>query len=119
MLPIHSAINRAYCLVVMLHLSWRPGKRKSPSFFWRSSQIIIDSLPCGFSELEPHRSPRLPLSYGCSIDRVPARRDVLELQSHNVATAQLTVDGQVEHRQVTQPAIDLKLGPDGRYMLWS
>ena len=62
-----------------------PCEEEIAGFLWRGSQIIIDSLPCGFCELEPHRSARLPLSYSCSIDRIPAGRNVLELQRDNVA----------------------------------
>jgi hypothetical protein len=62
-----------------------PCEGEIAGFLWCGSQIIIDSLPCGFCELEPHRSARLPLSYSCSIDRIPAGRNVLELQRDNVA----------------------------------
>jgi hypothetical protein len=48
-----------------------------------------------------------------------ARGDVIDPQSDNVAPTQLAIDGQVEHRQVTNPTVDLELGPDGPNMLQS
>jgi hypothetical protein len=43
MLPIHSAINRAYCLVVMLHPCWR----KSPGFFGAALKYSLAACRVG------------------------------------------------------------------------
>jgi len=45
------------------------------------------------------------------------RRDIFDPEAHDVATTQLAVDSQVEHREVARPALDLELGPDRPHVL--
>jgi hypothetical protein len=43
---------------------------------------------------------------------IAIRSNILDLKSDNIAASQLAVDGQIEHRQIADPLLDLELGPD-------
>jgi hypothetical protein len=59
-----------------------------------------------------NRAPGLPLDNRGSISDVACDADILDPQAHEVAPAQLAVDGQVEHREVTSAVFDFKPGAD-------
>jgi hypothetical protein len=63
--------------------------------------------PC-FRQFEPDRPPGLFLAYGRSIAGITIRRNVLDLESDDIAASQLAVDGQIEHRQITRSLLDLE-----------
>src|SRR5262249_13117746 len=50
-----------------------------------STDVLIDRLPRLFSDLEPNRVSSLPLANGRPIDGVTMRRDVLNLESDDIA----------------------------------
>jgi hypothetical protein len=52
-----------------------------------------------FGHLEPHRHAGLFLAHRCALDGVAVRRNILHLESDNIATAQLAVDRKIEHRR--------------------
>ena len=57
------------------------------------SQVVLDYLPCVFGQLELDRPPSLPLPNRRAFDRVAVGCDVLDLESHHVAAAQLAQVG--------------------------
>jgi len=68
--------------------------------------------------LEPNRLPRLLLADRGLINGISVRGNVFDLESDDIATAQLTVDGQIEHRQVARSPPNLELGADRPNVLW-
>jgi hypothetical protein len=54
----------------------------------------------------------MPVFHGGAIDGISMGGDVVDLESHDIATAQLAVDGEIEHRQVSGSPLDLKFGSD-------
>jgi len=111
MLAIHSETSRAYCLVVML-LPEPAGEHKFTGLFGGRSHVIVHSLAGLFRQLEPYGLPRLSLSNRGAIDCISTRSDILNLEGDDIATAQLTIDSQIEHCQITHPVLYLQLGPD-------
>ena len=77
-----------------------------------SPQVVVDGLPRVLGQLELHGVAGLLLSNGCPIDGIASRGDVLDLDAHHIAAAQLAVDGEVEERQVSLAPFDLKFGSD-------
>src|SRR5215510_3993020 len=63
-------------------------------------------------QLEPNRSPGLPLPNGCTIHRIATRRHVVDPNRDNVAATQLAVDRQIEQCEVAFTALHLQFGPD-------
>src|SRR3984893_2541584 len=88
-------------------------------FLAGGSQVVVNGLPGLLGDFEPDRNARLFLPDGGAIDGVSMGRDVVDLESHDIATAQLAVDGEIEHRQISGASLDLQLGPDRPNMLWS
>src|SRR5215472_16721344 len=78
----------------------------------RRSQVVLDRLPGLFGQLELDRPSRLPLPDGSAFDRVAGRRNALDLEGHHVATAQLAVDRQIEHGEVSGATLDHHSSPD-------
>jgi hypothetical protein len=81
-------------------------------FLIGGSDIIIDRLAGLLCHLEPDRLAGLPLAHGCPIDRMTMRSNVLDPQADNVASSELAIDGQIEHREVACAPSDLQLGTD-------
>src|SRR5262252_19471 len=81
-------------------------------------EIVVDGLPRLIRQLELDRSARLPLADRRAVDRVAVRRNVLDLDGDNVAAAQLAVDRQIEHGEVSGAALDHQSGPNGPDVLW-
>src|SRR5216684_4088243 len=80
----------------------------------RRSQVIFDRLPCLLGQLELDWPSGLSLPNRCSLNGVAVRRNVLDFEGHHIAAAELAVDGQIEHGEVTDPALDHQLGSDKR-----
>jgi hypothetical protein len=78
----------------------------------RGADVVIDRLPGVFGHLEPHRHAGLFLAHRCALDGVSVRRNVFHLEGDDIATAQLAVDCQIEHRQVALAVCDLELCAD-------
>jgi hypothetical protein len=47
------------------------------------------------------------------------RRNVLNLKRDDIATAQLAVDREIEHRQIARASLYLQLGSNCPNVLWS
>jgi hypothetical protein len=84
----------------------------------RRSQVIFDRLPCLLGQLELDCPSGLSLPNRCSLNCVAVRRNVLDFEGHHIAAAELAVDGQIEHGEVTDPALDHQLGSDRPNVLW-
>ena len=113
MLAIQSETRRAYCLVVRHRPGpRRPANRNSPGFLPADPYVVVDRLAGLLGQFEPDRLPGLLLPHRRPIDRIPVRCNVLDLERDDIAAAQLAVDGEIEHRQVAHPPVDLELGAD-------
>src|SRR5829696_4041341 len=51
--------------------------------------MVVDSLPCYLGQFEPNRATSLLLPHRVTFSRVPAGRNVIDLESDDVATTQL------------------------------
>jgi hypothetical protein len=69
-------------------------------------------------QLEPDGLTGLFLSDRGPINCVSTRRNILDFEGDDIAATQLAIDGQIEHRQVACPSLDLQLGPDRPYVFW-
>src|SRR5215471_9894977 len=74
------------------------AKQELGWFLIGGSEIIVDRLSRLFGHFEPYRLASLPLVHCCAIDRVTMRSNVLDPQAHDVASSELTIYSQVEHR---------------------
>jgi len=83
---------------------------RPPSF---QLEVVVNRLPGLFGDLEPDWAPGLPLSNSRPVEGVAIRRHVLYAYGDDVAAAQLTVDGEIEHCEVTCAPVELQFGPDG------
>jgi hypothetical protein len=63
--------------------------------------MVIDSLARHLSQFEFDRPSRLLLPDACTVGCIAARRDVVDLERHDVATPKFAVDGYVEQSQIT------------------
>ena len=95
-----------------------PTEQKFARFLAENPQVVVDGLPGLLGDFESDRNAGLSLPDGGAIDGVSIRRNVVDLESHDIAPAQLAVDGEIEYRQVTGASLDLQLGPDRPNMLW-
>ena len=119
MLAIHPATKRAYCRAVMPPPSTAAPEQEVARFSTGGTDVGVDRLPSVLGDLESNRQAGLLLADRCSVDRISMRRNVLDFERHNIATAQLAVDRQIEHRQIADASLDLELGSDGPDVLWS
>jgi hypothetical protein len=69
--------------------------------------MIVDRLAGLFSDFELDGPTGLPLADRCPVHGIPMRGDILNLQAHDVATAKLAVDREIEQSQVPSSAGDL------------
>jgi hypothetical protein len=74
--------------------------------------VVVNRLTGQLGQLEPNRSTGLLLPHSGSVGGVAVRSNVLDLDGHDIATAWLAVDGQVEHGEVARSPIDLQPRPD-------
>jgi hypothetical protein len=63
-------------------------------------QVLVYRLARLLGDLEPDRKTGLVLPNGRTIDSIAMWCDVLDLEAHQVAAAQLAIDRQIEERQV-------------------
>src|ERR1700692_171836 len=63
------------------------------------AKIFIDRLPGLFGDLEPHRPAGLLLADRRTFNRISVWGNVLDLERHDIAPAQLAIDGEIEKRQ--------------------
>src|SRR6516225_12354540 len=83
------------------------GKQKFLGLLAEDLHILINRLTCILGHFESNRLTCLLLANCCALDRVSVRCNVLYFQANNIAAAQLTVDGEVEHRKLATAAFDL------------
>src|SRR5271166_903570 len=88
------------------------GEQKFGGLPAGSSKVIIDCLPGLLRQFELDGLPGLLLSYRRSIDCVPVRCNVLDLEGNNIAATQFAVDRQIKHCQIAGPSLDLELCSD-------
>jgi hypothetical protein len=63
--------------------------------------------------------PRLLLPHRSAVHRITVWGNVLDLDSHHIATAKLAVDGQVKQGQVTYTALQQQASSDRPNVLWT
>jgi hypothetical protein len=73
-------------------------EQKFARFLARGFDVIVDRLPRLLRQLKPDGPTGLPLPHCGSIDRIPARCDVLHRSGDDIAAPQLAVDCQIKHR---------------------
>jgi hypothetical protein len=78
--------------------------------FARRPDVIIDSFAGLLTQFKPNGMSGFPLADGCSINSHVLWRDILDLEADDVAASELAVDREIEHRQVSYPALDLAFG---------
>jgi hypothetical protein len=66
-----------------------------------------DRLPRLFGDLELHRPLRLLLHDNCTASDATALDDIVNAKPHQIAPAQLTVDGEIEQRKFPGSMIQL------------
>src|ERR1700692_1922979 len=74
------------------------------------ADVVVDRLAGVFGDLESNRQAGLLLADRGSVDRISMRGNVLDLDRDDIATAQLAVDRQIEHRQIARVSLYLQLG---------
>src|SRR5262249_40670878 len=79
-------------------------------FLSRKPYVVIDRLAGLLRQFELDGLPGLLLAHGRPINCIPARCDVLDLERHDIAAAQLAVYCEVEHRQISRPPGYLEFG---------
>src|SRR6188472_3040803 len=67
-------------------------EQKSARLFTRRSQVAVDGLTGLLRQLEFYRPSRFPLPDRCTVDRVAVRGNVLHLEDHHIAAAQLAIN---------------------------
>ena len=83
------------------------GKQDLAGLSSGGSEIVIYSLPGLLGQFEPDRLSGLLLAHCRAINDIAARGNIFDLQSDDIAAAQLAVDGEIEHRQITHLASNL------------
>ncbi len=77
------------------------GEQEIAALLLYRFEIIIDGLSGLLGYLELNGSSRLPLSYRCAIIGTPVRGNIFDLEAYNIATTQLTIDGEIEEGEVS------------------
>jgi hypothetical protein len=96
---IQIATSRAYCLVDKDRFApLTPGEKELPGLPTGRPKVFVDGVASVLDQFELDGLARLLLPNRRTIDRVAARRDVLNFDCYDVAAAQLAVDSQLEHR---------------------
>src|SRR5262245_55032381 len=88
------------------------GKQIVAWFLACSLHVVVDGLPRCLGQLEPHRATRFLLPDRSPVSRISTRRNVIDLERDDIATAELAVDGEIEQSEVTETTFDLELCPD-------
>jgi hypothetical protein len=76
----------------------------------RGLEVAVDGLACLLGQLKPNWSPGLSLTHCRSINCVPIGSNIIDRNCDYVAAPQFTVDGKIEHRQVTPTPLILEHG---------
>jgi hypothetical protein len=109
------------CVLPCCHTPPRHTPAVEQEFAWplsRSADVVVNGLPGLLRHFESNRLPRFLLADCRSINGIPMWGNVLDLERDDIAGTQLTIDGQIEHRQVACSPLDLELGPDRPDVLW-
>jgi hypothetical protein len=69
--------------------------------------VLVDRLARLLGNLAPDRTTALALPNGRTVDCITMWRDVLDLEAHHVASAQPTIDREIEERQVPRAPCEL------------
>jgi hypothetical protein len=72
-------------------------------------QVLIEGLPRLLGQFELDGTSGFPLPDAAASDRYAVRGDILDLDADHITAAELAVDRQVEHGEVSDPAIDSEL----------
>src|SRR5215472_15912151 len=83
-------------------------KQVSTTTSFEGSQPLADRAPGLFGDLEQHRPAGFLLDHRRPIADSPAGEYVVDPQPHEVATSELAVDGQIEHRKIALTALQLQ-----------
>jgi hypothetical protein len=73
-------------------------------------EVVVDCLPRLLCHFEADGLSRFLLSDPSPINGATMWGNIFDLESDNIATAQLAVDGQIEHRQIASLPCTLKPG---------
>lgn len=117
--PIAIAVNR---LEAMLYQGSRaaqigPGRQKLQSAIGIAKSVklrkpIVDRGSGRLGDFELHRTPRLLLNDSGAVTDAPAGADIVNLQPHEIAASEFTIDGEVEHREIAGSVLQLEPDPD-------
>src|SRR6516225_8761674 len=88
------------------------GKEVLTRLLVGGSDVVVDCLTGLLSHLEPDRLAGLPLAHGRAIDGMSVRCHIFHLEADDVAASQLTIDGQIEHREIACSPLDLQFAPN-------
>jgi len=72
----------------------------------------------GFKELELNRSPGLLLNDDRAGTNPATADEIADLDFNDVASSELTIDCEIEHRAVSKPPLSIQPEPDGPDLLW-
>jgi hypothetical protein len=115
-LATHSCTSRAYCSRQPMWTIATTGEEELIRLASGQAQVLVDGRTGLVCELEPYRPARLALPNGCPIDGIPTRCHVIHAYGHEITSAQLAVDGEVEQSEVALSIRRLQLCPDGPNM---
>jgi hypothetical protein len=116
-LAIHWETSRAYWRVVIGIPTATAGAEELARLLVRDPEVVVDGFSGPLRHLESDGLAGLTLAHIRPIDSVTVGRDVLDPQIDHVASAEFAIDGEVEHRQVADPACHLQFGADRPDML--
>src|ERR1700730_13490123 len=83
---------------------------------------LADGAPGLLGDLELHRSARLFLDHSRSVANYASADHVIDRQPHEIATPELAIEGQVEHREIPPASFQLQAntnGPDVLRLQWT
>jgi hypothetical protein len=76
-------------------------------------KVVVQCLPGHVGQLETNRPTGLALPGVCAVNRVAVGCHVIDVERHEIAAAQLAIDGEIEERQVADASFQLQSGTDG------
>ena len=81
------------------------------------AKIFIYRLARLLGYFKPDRAARFLLPDRGAFDGIAVRRDILHLEAHHIAAAQLAIDGEIEQRQIAYLPHHLQMRADRPDML--
>jgi hypothetical protein len=81
---------------VVFLLAPTASKKKAPRLSVGEVEIFVNRLVGLLGDLEPDRTAGFLLAHRRALHGVAKGCDILDLQAHHVATAQLAIDGEIE-----------------------